>query len=202
MRMKHFPLLLCLSLLAPGTVLAQKPVELTEVGKDRFEASFPSGGKLRLQLRSGEIRVTGTEGNTIRVHYEGKEADKIEDVKVSLKAWNDSGELRVSGGPHNNFRIVVEVPKNLDLYLRVPAGEVQIEDLTGNKDVELHAGELTVAIGNPSEYARLDVSVSTGELDAAPFDVSKGGLFRSFNKQGNGKYRLHAHVGAGQLTLR
>ena len=79
---------------------------------------------------------------------------------------------------------------------------MQVEGITGNKDVELHAGELTVAIGNPSEYARLDVSVSTGELDAAPFDVSKGGLFRSFNKQGNGKYRLHAHVGAGQLTLR
>jgi hypothetical protein len=32
--------------------------------------------------------------------------------------------------------------------------------------------------------------------------VEKGGLFRSFEERGNGKYRLHAHVGAGELTLR
>lgn len=200
--MKHFLVLLFLSLWAAVTVFAQKPVELTEVGKDRFEASFLSGGELRVHLRSGEIRVTGTEGNTIRVHYEGKAADKIDDVRVSLKTWNNTGELHVSGGPRNTFRIVVEVPKNLDLYLRVPAGEVEVEGVTGNKDVELHAGELTVAIGSPSDYARVDASVSTGELDADPFDVSKGGLFRSFKTRGHGKYRLHAHVGAGQLTLR
>jgi hypothetical protein len=35
-----------------------------------------------------------------------------------------------------------------------------------------------------------------------PFGESHGGLFRSFRKSGTGKYKLVAHVGAGELTLR
>jgi hypothetical protein len=34
-----------------------------------------------------------------------------------------------------------------------------------------------------------------------PFGESRGGLFRSFEKSGNGRYKLVAHVGAGNLTL-
>ena len=34
------------------------------------------------------------------------------------------------------------------------------------------------------------------------FGETKDGLFRSFEKTGTGHYRLHAHVGAGDLNLR
>jgi hypothetical protein len=43
--------------------------------------------------------------------------------------------------------------------------------------------------------------VSSGEIDAKPFGESHGGLFRSLEKSGNGKYKLRASVGAGRLTL-
>jgi len=48
----------------------------------------------------------------------------------------------------------------------------------------------------------VDASVNSGELNAAAFNVEKGGLFRSFSQSGPGKYRMHAHVGAGELDLR
>jgi hypothetical protein len=41
-----------------------------------------------------------------------------------------------------------------------------------------------------------------GGLDASAFDVAKGGLFRSFEHHGPGKYRLHAHVATGGIDLR
>jgi hypothetical protein len=45
--------------------------------------------------------------------------------------------------------------------------------------------------------------VLAGDLTASAFGVSKDGLFRSFEKDNpSGKYRLHAHVGAGDLTLK
>lgn len=47
----------------------------------------------------------------------------------------------------------------------------------------------------------VSTKVNSGQVDAAAFDVSKGGLFRSFSKEGPGRYRLHTHIGAGQLTL-
>jgi hypothetical protein len=68
--------------------------------------------------------------------------------------------------------------------------------------VQLHAGELIVGVGNPGDYFHVEASVSTGGLEAEPFGESHGGLFRSFHKEGNGKYKLHAHVGAGDLTLK
>ena len=39
------------------------------------------------------------------------------------------------------------------------------------------------------------------DLHAAPFNVIKGGLFRSFDWSGKGPYRLHAKLKAGDLRL-
>jgi hypothetical protein len=44
--------------------------------------------------------------------------------------------------------------------------------------------------------------VNAGEVDAEIFGDSKGGLFRSISREAAGKYRLHAHVGTGQLSIR
>ena len=85
----------------------------------------------------------------------------------------------------------------------VPAGDLTLEGVTGDKDVELHAGNLVIAVGNAADYRRADASLMAGDLTAPAFDVEKGGLFRSFEKNNpGGKYLLHAHVAAGEITLR
>jgi len=181
---------------------AGKPLQVTEVGKDSFQADFVSGGQLRMHIRSGALRVIGSDENKIRVNYSGKNGSKTRDVTVSLKTIGNYAELRVSGGPHNDFRIEIQVPKNSGLYLRMPAGDLEVNGLTGDKDVEIHAGDMTLGVGKADDYGHVDASVNAGDLDAQPFGVSKGGLFRSFDKHGSGKYRLHAHVGAGDLVIR
>ncbi len=115
---------------------------------------------------------------------------------------DNSAELDISGGPKNDVRIIVEVPKSTGLFVRMPFGQLEISDVTGDKDVQLHAGELIIHVGNPADYSHVDASVTSGGLEAPPFSEDHGGLFRSFQKSGNGKYKLHAHVGAGDLTLR
>jgi len=57
-------------------------------------------------------------------------------------------------------------------------------------------------VGNPEDYSYVEASVTSGGIEAVPFGEDHGGLFRSFHKTGNGKYKLHAHVGAGDLNLR
>ena len=181
---------------------AGKGIVVSETGKESFEADFPAGGQLRMHIRSGELKVIGRDENKIRVNYSGKNAGQLSNVKVTLKAVGSNGELHVSGGPHNDFRIEIQVPKNSGLYLRMPAGDLTVDGLTGDKDVEIHAGDMTLGVGKAEDYGHVDASVNAGDLDAGPFGVSKGGLFRSFDKHGSGKYRLHAHVGAGDLVLR
>ena len=204
--MKHRFLVFCLAFslvcVAMADQTAGKHLQVTEVGKESFEADFVSGGQLRMHIRSGDLRVIGSNENKIRVTYSGKNAGNTSDVKVSLKTIGNSAELRVSGGPHNDFRIEIQVPKNSGLYLRMPAGDLEVDGLIGDKDVEIHAGDMTLGVGKADDYGHVDASVNAGDLDAEPFGASKGGLFRSFDKHGRGKYRLHAHVGAGDLVLR
>jgi hypothetical protein len=84
----------------------------------------------------------------------------------------------------------------------VPGGDLNVEGIEGDKDVELTGGSLTLRAGNPQDYGPVDASVYAGGLNPGPFADSQGGLFNSFKRQGPGRYRLHAHVGAGDLTLK
>ncbi len=97
-----------------------------------------------------------------------KIADDLKDVKVSFKAAGNNGTLKVSGGPRNDFSIRIEIPKNSDLRLRVAAGDVNVEDLIGDKDVEMWAGDLTLRVGNAADYGKVDASVRAGDLDMGP----------------------------------
>ena len=67
----------------------------------------------------------------------------------------------------------------------------------------IHAGDLEIEVGDAKSYRHADASLLAGDLSAPAFDVDKGGLFRSFRKSNpDGKYVLHAHVGAGDITLK
>jgi len=186
---------------SPATAQYKK-IEATNLPDHPFQVDYPSGSQLNLRLRSGDIRVVGGAENKVAVRVDAKNLEKAREVRVIFDRSEHSGELRVSGGPRDNIQITVEVPKDTGLYVRMSAGELEIRDVTGDKDVQIHAGELIVHVGNPEDYSHVDASVLTGDIDASPFHEDHGGLFRSFHKSGNGKYRLHAHVGAGDLTLR
>src|SRR5215472_5231887 len=189
-------------ILAPLAYAQTKRVEATNLPDHPFQVDYPSGSQLSLHLRSGDVRVVGASENRVSVRVDAKDLERAREVRVTFDRSEHSGELHVSGGPRNDIQITVEVPKDTGLYVRMPAGELEIRDVTGDKDVQLHAGELIVHVGNPEDYSHVDASVTTGGLEAPPFHEDHGGFFRSFHKSGNGRYRLHAHVGAGDLTLR
>jgi hypothetical protein len=84
----------------------------------------------------------------------------------------------------------------------MPAGVVDVDGVSGDKNVQLHARDLSISVGPASDYARAYASSNASGIEASPFDEPHGGLFRSFEKRGTGKHTLRAHVGAGDLTLR
>lgn len=200
--MKRFALTFALAVLMVPTLFATTKSEIVRVGKPHMEFDCPSNMPLRLLVRSGDILIVGTEDDKITVDLAGKNADKIQDVKGRLSVANNVAELHLSGGPKNELQIIIHVPKNSDLTARVFAGEVNVQDVIGNKDFELHAGQLTIAVEKPEDYGHVDMSVNAGEVDAEIFGDSKGGLFRTISRETAGKYRLHAHVGTGQLSVR
>ncbi|HYM07342.1 MAG TPA: hypothetical protein VEU11_12345 [Terriglobales bacterium] len=178
--------------------------QVTGTCERTFEVNFQPRGELRMRLRSGDIDVIGVDASILRVSCElDKEPGRAKDVTITFKPDGTSGELRISGGPTSDTRFRIEIPKTSNLYVRSPAGDLSVSGVVGDKDVEIHAGDLTIAVGSAADYKHADASVYAGDLTATPFGVNKDGLFRSFDKDNaGGKYRLHAHVGAGDLVLK
>jgi hypothetical protein len=200
--MKRSVLTMVLLGLAAPALFANSKSEIVLAGKPHMEFECPPNTPLRLHVRSGEILIVGTDDNKVTVDLAGKNVDKIQDVKGRFSVANNVADFHLSGGPRNELQIIIHVPKNSDLTARIFAGDVSVQDVTGNKDLELHAGQLTISVDKPEDYGHVDMSVNAGEVDAEVFGDSKGGLFRSISRDSAGRYRLHAHVGTGQLSVR
>jgi hypothetical protein len=199
----------CLALLGPSNFLVvaandpQTRLSISDLYAHSLDVDFAADQKLRLDLRSGDVRVVGQDAQRISIHVSGRRAENARDMTAAFKHFGNHAELRIYGGGSNNeVQITIEVPKSSDLYVRMPFGNLTLDGVSGNKDVELHAGDLDIAVGTAAEYGHVDASVISGDLEASPFGESKSGLFRSFEKRGSGRYRLHAHLGAGDLVLR
>ena len=190
-------LLISLVLLAATTLYGQKDVPEAAV-----QQQFAGGGTIRLHLESGGYEIIPTDSGKIAVTYSARSAERLKNVKVAIKASQGRADVYVSNTPNNKFTATIEVPRESNLWVRLTAGDLNVGSVVGNKDLELRAGRLQVEIPRPQEYGHRDASVTTGSIEAGAFEVSTGGLFRSFHQQGPGKYRLHAHVMAGEIDLR
>jgi hypothetical protein len=185
-----------LVLLVPGFLNAQHALETSAKQK------FISGGTIRLHLEAGGYTITPGDSENIVVTCRAPREEQLKRVKVEIKPTEADADVYVSETPHNNFQATIEVPRHTNLWVRLSAGELDIGRVEGDKNVEVRAGRIQIDIPRPELYGHSDASVMTGSIESSAFDVSKGGLFRSFERQGPGKYRLHAHVMTGEIDLR
>ena len=190
------PIALLLLLMLPNWADGQQKPEA------QVQEKVAAGGLIRLHLSPGSYTIIGGDANTILISYTAGSPEELKRVKVKIRAATTAADVSVSDSPHNNFQATIEVPPRSDLRVRMVAGEIIIDGVEGSKDVEVDFGRIEVKIPKPQEYGHRDASVRAGSIEASAFDVSKGGLFRSFEQSGAGKYRLHAHVATGEINLR
>jgi hypothetical protein len=166
------------------------------------QQNFASGGTIHLHLQAGGYTITPSDSEIIVVTCQARTDRQLKSVKVSIKPAGARADVYVLNTPNNNFTATIQVPRRSDLWVRLTAGELDVGSVEGSKDLALNAGSLKVDIPRPQEYGEREASVTTGSIESSAFEVSKGGLFRSFSQHGPGKYRLHAHVIAGEIILR
>src|SRR5262245_58232037 len=159
----------------------------------------PSGQEIRMDLSAGEYKIVGGGEGKVRVSWTSDERHDADDVKVRFKSERGRAELETDDT--KDVRFVIQVPSRSNLHIRLSAGELRVSGIEGNKDISLTAGELHVAVGDPSNYRDVHSSVRIGEITAQPFNVKKEGFFRGLDIMGNGKYSLRATVGVGEVIL-
>ena len=193
--------LLAISLLFTSVGLCQTAQETTNP-QHQFETNLTTGTNLRLYLREGDFRVVGSDSEKISVRVEGKHVEQAKHIKIQLKRSGGAVDLKLSHVPKNELQVTIEIPRSTNLYTRMRGGDLSVEGVAGDKDLELTGGDLTIGVGEPEQYSRVDLSVRFGDISGSQFGDPKGWLGNSVHKAGTGKYRLHAHVTAGDLVLK
>jgi hypothetical protein len=184
------------AMLATALVSAQDPAR-----SGSLERTFVSDGHVRMDLSAADYRISGSPDTRVRIDWSVRDPDALRRVHASAEVRGREISISTDGPTSSNLKFMIQVPVQSDLYVRLTAGDLRIEGIRGNKDVELRAGDLDIDVGRADDYQRVDASLWAGDLHAPAFHVSKEGLFRSFDWNGNGKYRLHAHLMAGDLRL-
>jgi hypothetical protein len=187
-----------------GTALVTAPVAGTDQAaraKESLERAFSQNGRIRMDLSAGDYHISGSPDNRIRLEWSLRDADQLPRVRAKADVRDLEATITTEAPSNKGLKVAIQVPKQADLYVRLTAGDLRIDGIQGNKDVEMHAGDVRIDVGRAEDYRNVDASVWAGDITAPPFQVNKGGLFRSFDWRGKGPYRLHAKLKAGDLHL-
>jgi hypothetical protein len=162
-----------------------------------FEATVGSS-EISMTLRSGDVTIAGSDTQKLRVICSVRYGHTAGDVHVSYAA----AHLSVYGGDHDGVRYRIEIPRSINLRVKLTAGNLDISGVAGDKDIDLNAGNLTVAVGDSKSYRDVQARVLAGNIVASPFGAERNGLFRRLQYENpKGSYRLRAEILAGNLTL-
>ena len=167
-----------------------------------FQVPLKAGASLSIHSRSAGIEIVGTDQALVRVSCTADHTDEARDVSLRISGDEHVASLQVRGGPSNNLHIRIEVPRKTNLKVEMPAGEVKVSQVTGDKLIELRAGDVSLTGLVAAEYRRVNASVGIGDLHAPAFNVAKDGFFRSFSTENSGgEYRLSVHLTTGSISL-
>ncbi len=169
-----------------------------------LDAPLRSRAVLTIDSRSAGLEIVGTDQAAIHLSCTADDVEEAHQIRIRFSGNQDDGKLTISGGSlqQSNLKIRIEVPRKTSLRVQMPAGEVKVEEIAGDKDIDLYAGQITISSAHLWDYRNVHVSVDIGEVKAQVYGTDKGGFFRTFTKQtADGEYSLHAHVMTGQIDL-
>jgi hypothetical protein len=177
----------------------------TEAACDKtLDAPLRSRAVLTIDSRPAGLEIVGTDTDAIHLSCTVDDIENARQVRIRFSGNQDDGKLTITGGSlkNGNFRVRIEVPRKTSLRVDMPAGEVKVEEIIGDKDIDLYAGQITISSARPWDYRIVNLSVDIGEVKAPVYGADKGGFFRTFRKQTVvGEYALHAHVITGEIDL-
>jgi hypothetical protein len=179
-------------------MLCAIPVNGTQV------RGFSPGGFLNVRVRAGDIHIRPGQSDEIKLVWKVN-GDDPERQAEQTQLWFDSSgsiaNIQVTGPAHNGVDLDIEVPAQTNLKVKLSYGDVKIEGVDGDKSVDVHFGDVQISLNPKLEYASVDASVHTGDVNT-PWRERSSVLFgTSVKRLSSGKYNLHAHVGVGDVTL-
>ncbi len=161
---------------------------------------------LVIDSKPAGLQIVGTDQEAIHVSCTAGSDETARNLALHFSPTANGGKLSIEGAHlqhgNNDLEVKIEVPRRTNLSVRMFAGEVRVEEVKGDKDIELGAGQITISSIHDGDYRSVNASVGVGEVQARAFGTDKGGFFRSFHwTNSSGDYWLRAHVTTGEIDL-
>lgn len=165
---------------------------------------FSTGGRLHVHLKVGDLHIRRGDTNKISVHYTIK-SHREQNVKNASLDFDVHGsdatlDFHAPTSSNTSFDVELEVPANTNIDAHMKVGDLTVENVEGDKDLELGVGDIRVT-REPSSYHLVRASTGIGDVNSDGYGETSGFLGKTLKYQGDGKYELRAHVGVGDITL-
>ena len=197
-------LLLALPLASPLAAHGQSSGDCSTI----LHAPLNSGGSLTIDSTSLGMTIepagSRVAQDTVQVSCSTDRSDLPQSFQMQLSGENGNLRLKVQGGSvhHGDLELHILVPERTNLRVRMPAGQITIHNVIGDKDCALRAGQITISQKQEWNYRLVDTSVDIGQLNAKPYGQQMGGFFRHFHANSSGgAHTLYVRVGTGQIDL-
>jgi hypothetical protein len=165
---------------------------------------FVAGGMLHVRLSVGDLHIKRGDSTKIRLHYtvKSRRESHLKDAHVDFEVRGQDAriEFHAPTGGNTQFDVELEVPASTNLDVHEKVGDLRVDDIEGDKDLELGVGDIQVAVGR-SAYHLVRASTSIGDVSGDGYGETSGWLGKTLKYRGEGKYELQAHVGVGDITL-
>lgn len=192
-----------ITLLTAGALsagVAASPQGAPNATEGLVERPFAPGGQVTLDLSAGQYTIVGTDKPRVAARWKVSEPEKARDVEITAQVAGTQARLDVEG-PSNGFHVEIEIPARSDLWVSLSAGDLTTRGLVGSQDVSAWAGKLVIGVMKPEAYKRVTASVTAGQIRSGPFQVDKGGIFRSISHDGPGQHTLRVRLTAGDVVF-
>jgi hypothetical protein len=199
----HKILLLCLALTPLCTASDHwKDWDYEETHNEARD--FVAGGMLHVRLSVGDVSIKRSDSNKISLRYtvKSRRESRIKEAHVDFEVHGRDAniEFHAPTGGNTQFDVEIEVPQNTNLDVHEKVGDLTVEDIEGDKDLELGVGDIRVGVGR-SAYHLVHASTSIGDVNGEGYGETSGWLGKTLKYHGEGKYELRAHVSVGDITL-
>lgn len=165
---------------------------------------FAAGGMLHLHLSVGDVRIKRGDAAKISMRYTVKSRSEhnVKNAHVDFDVRGNDATIEFHAPIHSNtqFDVELEVPMNTNLDVHDKVGDLTVENVEGDKDLELGVGDIRV-IRESSTYRTVRASTGIGDVNSDSYGQTSGWLGKTLKYHGDGKYELRAHVGVGDITL-
>jgi len=200
----HKTLMACLFLLP----LAAAPLSHADDWKYQETHSdsrdFVTGGMLHVHMNVGDVHIK--RGDTEKIHLtytiKSRHEKNVKEAHVDFKVRGNDAvlEFHAPSGGNTNFDVELEVPANTNLDVHEKVGDLTVDNVDGDKDLELGVGNIHVNDGH-SGYRLVHANAGIGDVNGEGYGETSGWLGKTLKFHGEGKYELRAHVGVGDINL-